>query len=332
MRATSLALLAASSILTLSSAALAQDANGAAKPADASASAAAGGDASATAGASTDPAKAKPKDGESQTPSEESPSTDVTEKPGKTYYFIGLRYRGDIVPKFMENLFVDGGKTFYSNTIGVEADIRKDGFSFIPALSYVEYGSGGDVLFLEKGKDANLAGNWSNVNSSLKAIYATADLLWSAKIHKNIDFEFGAGFGLGVLFGDLETSWVYSDPNGPYTADSGARFSPCVGANPTQVGCNTKDHQNASVAKINHYTEPSWANGGSKPNLFVHLAIPMLGLRIKPVKEMEARLGVGFSLTGFFFGLSGNYGLERILEKKSASQPTDMKTTPQDQK
>ncbi len=323
MRAPTLALLGLS-ILSLSKPALAQDAP---KPADASAS--------TGAAAKTDTSSANTGK-TAEPPSDVDPSTDVTEKPGKTYYFIGLRYRGDIVPKFMQNLFVDGGKTLYSNTVGIEADIRKDGFSFIPALSYVEYGTGGDVLYLEKGKDASLAGNWSNVNSSLKAIYATADLLWSFKVHKNVDFEIGAGFGLGVLFGDLETSWVYADANGPYTADSGARYSPCVtsgGQAPTQVGCNKKDHQNASVAKIDHYTEPSWVNGGSKPNLFIHLAVPQLGVRIKPVKEMEARIGLGFSLTGFFFGISGNYGLERLLDKKSESQPTDVRTpAPQDTK
>ena len=324
MRAPTLALLALS-ILGFSKSSFAQDApksDASATTGAASGDAAKSGDASKTDASKTTGASAAP-------PSDADPSTDVTEKPGKTYYFIGLRYRGDIVPKFMQNLFVDGGKTLYSNTVGIEADIRKDGFSFIPALSYVEYGTGGDVLYLEKGKDASLAGNWSNVNSSLKAIYATADLLWSIHVHKNIDLELGAGFGLGVLFGDLETSWVYADPNGPYTADSGARYSPCVTQNgqpPTQSGCNTKDHQNASTAKIDHYTEPSWVNGGSKPNLFIHLAVPQLGVRIKPVKEMEARIGLGFSLTGFFFGISGNYGLERILDKKSSSQPTDMKT------
>src|SRR4051812_34152257 len=62
---------------------------------------------------------------------------DVEELPGKTYVFIGLRYRGTIIPKFMLNLFVDEGATIYSNSIGVEMDLRKDGFSLIPALSYV---------------------------------------------------------------------------------------------------------------------------------------------------------------------------------------------------
>ena len=42
-------------------------------------------------------------------PSEGWDDTDVTEKPGKTYYFIGARYRGTIVPKFLLNMFVDEG-------------------------------------------------------------------------------------------------------------------------------------------------------------------------------------------------------------------------------
>ncbi len=248
-------------------------------------------------------------------PKETSEDTDVEEKPGKSYYFIGARYRGTIVPQFIENLFVDGGRTIYTSTVGLEMDMRKDGFSFIPALSFTEYGMP-DTLFLEKGKDANFAGNWSNIHSNVNGIYATADLLWSTKVAKNVDFEYGAGFGLGVLFGDLETSWVYSKTGGPYTTDDGRSFAPCI-TESDGVGCAKKDHQNAQTAKVNHYTEPSWANGGSKPNIFIHLAIPQFGLRFKPVKQMEARLGLGFSLTGFWFGVSANYGLEKALEKKN---------------
>lgn len=308
-----LALCAASAILSFSFDALAQDKSDSPPSAN---------DASKAATA-TDAAKIANGNSKEtiEPPSADEPSTDVTEKPGKTYYYLGVRYRGDVVPQFLTSLFVDQGKTIYSNQIGAELDIRKDNFSFIPALSYVEYGTG-DILYLEKGKDASNAGNWSNVNSSLKSIYATADLMWSWKVHKNIDFEFGAGFGLGVLFGSLETSWVYADPNGALTASSGARFSPCVTGN-TQQGCNTRDHQNASTSKINHYTEPFWSGGGSTPNIFPHISFPQLGLRFKPLKEMEARLGLGFSLTGFWFGLSGDYGFERQLEKKSSPTPRD---------
>jgi hypothetical protein len=51
--------------------------------------------------------------------------------------------------------------------------------------------------------------------------------------------------------------------------------------------------------------------------------IPQLGLRFKPIKQFEGRLGLGFGLTGFWFGLSGDYGLEQPKDSttKKASGP-----------
>jgi hypothetical protein len=112
---------------------------------------------------------------------------------------------------------------------------------------------------------------------------------------------------------------VYEDPNGPlHSASNNKNYSQCVAEDPSKVGCNKKDHQNADVAKVNGYTEPSWVNGGSKPNIFPRITFPLLGLRFKPVKQLEARFTTGFSITeGFIFGLSGNYGLERPEKKTS---------------
>ena len=261
-------------------------------------------------------------DGDKEEPAGSGDSSDVTEKDGKTYYFIGLRYGLTVIPKFMLNIFVGEGATFTSNTIGAEIDIRKDGFSLIPSISYAEYGKGDDVLFLQKNAAPNVDGNWSYVNSSLKAIYLGADLLWSAKISKNVDFEYGAGFGLGIIFGDLVTNWVYGDPNGPLKSSDGHSFSPCQTENqgaPSSNGCQKAGHQNSQIAKVGGYTEPSWANGGSKPNIFPRILLHLAGVRVKPIKQLEARFGLGFSLTeGFWLGISGDYGLERP-EKKTGS-------------
>ena len=237
---------------------------------------------------------------------------DVAEKEGKTYYYIGLRYRGDIVPKFMENIFVDGGKTIYSNSIGVELDIRKDNYSLIPALTYTEYGTG-DILFVQKGKDQTDPGNWSYVNSGLKAIYASVDLLWSAPISKNVQFEYGFGAGIGVVFGNLIDNWVYVTPANQtpnFIGSNGVGYSKCNTVS-DGAGCSPGDHQNATTNKVGGYVEPSWAGGGSVPNIFPSLTFPELGLRFKPIPQMEARLGLGFSLTGFWFGLSGDYHIEK---------------------
>jgi len=65
---------------------------------------------------------------------------------------------------------------------------------------------------------------------------------------------------------------------------------------------------------VNGYKEKSWFNGGSKPALFPWISIPQIGLRIKPIKQFVARVGLGFALTGFWFGISGQYGLEKPRE------------------
>lgn len=234
---------------------------------------------------------------------------DVSENPNKTYLFVGVRYRGNIVPKFMLNLFVDEGKTIYSNSIGVQLDIRKGGFSLIPGIQYTEYGTG-DLLFKQKNTN-DFVGNYTLVNSSLKAMYVTADLLWSTPINKNFDFEYGAGFGLGVMFGDLINNWVQESPNGEIGSDSGRRFTRCQAVGPVGSGCNAKDHQNSDVDKVGNYVEKSWAGGGSVPNVFPWIAFPQIGVRFKPIKNFVGRANLGMSLTGFWFGLSAEYGLEQ---------------------
>jgi hypothetical protein len=243
------------------------------------------------------------------TPGEPGSMTDTAEDPSKRYYFIGLKYRGDVVPAFMLHLFVDGGKTLYSNSIAAEIDLRHDNFSLIPTITYSEYGTG-DLLFLQKGKDADQAGYWSVVNSGLKGIYASADLLWSVNIADHWQFEYGAEFGLGAIFGSLETNWVTS--NSAVFNPANAKACSTVNNNLGQSGCNVADHSGATApGHINGYTEPSWVNGGSKPNIFPLINFPQLGLRYKPIKQMEARFGLGFSLTGFWFGMSADYGLEK---------------------
>ena len=235
---------------------------------------------------------------------------DVDEVPGRTYFFVGLRYRGNIIPAFMLNLFLDQGQTIYTNMVGAEFELRKDGFSIIPALSYHELGTD-DILFKQK-NTPNIPGNYSVVNSGLKLVYASVDLLWSTKISKNVEFEYGAGFGLGAVFGSLENNWVQADPNGPLVADTGTRFSRCeTVATAPGTGCHPADHQNSDVNKVGGYKEPSWFNGGSKPAIFPWISVPQIGLRIKPIKQFVGRIGLGFALTGFWFGLSGQYGLEK---------------------
>jgi hypothetical protein len=268
--------------------------------------------------------------------------TDVTENSGQRYYFIGLRYRGQVIPQAFMDIFVNGGATVYSNSIGVELDMRKDGFSLIPNITYTSYGTG-NMLFLQQGKndptDEADVGNWSMVNSSLGVIFLGTDFLWSVKLSKMFDFEYGLGFGIGIVFGNLVDNWVQQGKQGqsftlngqPGTALNGSvagypghYYVPCEGvsvpaakAGTAPAGCNDGDHMDANTTtpKINNFTEPHGFN--PVPTLFFNVTIPQVGVRIKPIKSFEGRVGMGFNIpNGFMFYFSGDYGLEKLLEKK----------------
>jgi hypothetical protein len=267
--------------------------------------------------------------------------TNTLEAPSKTYRFIGLRYRGTIIPSFLEHLFVNDGGTVYSNTFGAEMDFRKDGKSTIVWLQYTEYGFG-NTLFFQKGQPDE-ANNYSIVNSSLKGIYAGLDELWSTPVANHVDFEYGFGLGLGVIFGNLYNDWVFgADPTvtagtpGAIQGSNGQYYAPCnstndgpllkqgTGANQVTLpysSCSPQAHSNASVAKVANYVEPNWFNGGAVPVIFPHVA-GQLGFRYKPIKQMEARFSLGISLTGFWFGISADYGLEEThSDTHPASKP-----------
>jgi hypothetical protein len=274
-----------------------------------------------------------PKDAKADTASAATDDiTDTKEDPAKKYYFVGLRYRGTIIPQFFESLFVDDGGTVYSNTLGLEVDIRQDGRSIIPWFQYTDYGMG-NTLFLTKGKDPTDATQYSVVNSGLKALYLGLDEMWSAPLADHFDFEYGFGVGIGFVFGSLQNNWVYQDPNGAFHSSSGGlTLSECPsGSQYTIPSCMPMNHQGSSVSKVGGYVEPNWFNGGAVPVVFPQISIPQIGIRYKPIKQVEARLQVGFSITGFWWALSVDYGLEQNdktdkTETKSKSKDTDKGT------
>ncbi len=277
---------------------------------------------------------------------DEGTQTDVKERDGKYYYFIGGFYRGTVVPQFLMSLFVDGGRTVYNSAAALQLDIRKDNFSIIPQVILAEHGME-RTLFLEKGKAAAEGGNWTIVGADVKALYGGVDLLWSAKMAKNFDFEFGFGVGIGVIMGDIANGWVYGGrdqisggpANGPLKTKASDgntySFTPCTkvtdgpqpGSNDPQAGCQAINHRNATINKVGAtydpltgkvsggYTEPGWTSGGSVPSIMPWLSLPILGLRIKPIKSLVLRVQIGFSLTGFYFQLGGYAGLERSTKK-----------------
>ena len=234
---------------------------------------------------------------------------DPLEEQGKRYNFVGLRFRDVIVPKFMINWFADGGATVNVAMFGPEFSTRKNGIEADFAVVYADYSMN---PFMFKGNGEGVEA-FEIVSSSLKMFLFTAEILYNVPIDKTGKFSFliGGGIGFGVVFGDLNRQQAApadastaADPNDP------SKWTGCSGfATPgtkTSSGALYCDNDNK---RFNGYTEPSWANGGSKPNIFPWLSLPQLSFRYKPIKQLQTRFDTGFSTSGFFFGLSAGYGL-----------------------
>lgn len=212
------------------------------------------------------------------------------ELPHKTYYFVGMRYRGALIPKFMMNVFGSGGASVYSNGIGPEFTVRRDNFEYVLSAWWAGY-SMKPTPFKAKA-DPDVA--WEIVESKINTLYLTSDFNWTSQINPVFGLNFGVGAGFGFVWGDLIRTQAY--PNGA------GGYAPCISAgNPNASYCGTdNNHYN--------YAEPSWANGGSKPLVFPWFAL-QTGIRLKPHRNFMARIDAGWAITGPFFGISGNYGL-----------------------
>lgn len=229
---------------------------------------------------------------------------DAKELPGKTYYFVGARWRQTLLPKFMLNLFVAGGPSqVWIPSFGVEGTMRRDGFDTTLYLTYADWGMD---PFAFKGKDeANTA--WEIVDSKLKLINIGVDLLWGTDLDKgqHFQFQYGITTGIAIVLGDLKRVQgkpkAGGDPGNPDDIEAcpGVIASPAAGY---QYCTNDNNH-------YGDYTESSWFNGGKKPNIYASFG-PQIGVRFKPGKPFMARLNIGWDIfQGPFLGLNGSYGL-----------------------
>lgn len=234
-------------------------------------------------------------------PEAPNPKYDPLEEEGKRYNFVGMRFRDVIVPQFMINWFASGGATVNVFMFGPEFTTRKNGTELDFAVQYADYSMN---PFMFKGNNEPDTA-YEVVSSSMKMVLFTADLLYNVPIDKTGKFSFlvGAGIGFGVVFGDLKREQAYPiDGSGKADPNDVNKWGTCLEPGSSLFCDSSNKHYNG-------YTEPSWANGGSKPNIFPWLSLPQLSFRYKPIKQLQTRFDTGFSTSGFFFGLSAGYGL-----------------------
>jgi hypothetical protein len=197
----------------------------------------------------------------------------------------------------MINLFGDGGRTVVVHGAGPEFGIRKDAFETNLSMWFASYAMD-DTAF--KAKDDPIEA-YEIVQSKIKVLYLTSDFLWSSEISPEFAINYGLGAGFGFVFGKLFRTQAYPAPGDDASDPDTWTKCPGPGAHPY---CEDPDNE----GHFPGYTEPSWANGGSKPVIFPWLAL-QTGFRLKPHRNFAARLDMGFGTSGFFLGLGGDYGI-----------------------
>jgi hypothetical protein len=223
------------------------------------------------------------------------------EKPGQTYYFVGARLRGLLIPTFIIEAFGEGGKTVIAPNFGPEFIIRRDGFEWNLAMTYTSYVMSHTPF---KAPDDPVEAI-ELVDASLKVLYLQGEALWSKDFSPQVGLQYGFGFGLGVVWGPLARVQAY--PVG-----SGWEYCPGPagpGSSPIQLQyCQPDTDLGSDPQHWPGYEEPSWTSGGSKPILFPWLSLN-IGLRFKPTKHFAGRIDAGIGFGQVFFGLGADYGL-----------------------
>jgi hypothetical protein len=253
---------------------------------------------------STGPAEVRSKD--FATVPESVDRTSPVEKPNTTYHFVGLRYRETWIPKFMINLFGDGGANVAIPMVGPEFTIRRNHFEYVLSsmMSWYSMGDPQHPVPFKASTDPDVA--YEMVDANLKVLYFMGDFLWSTELDPQFAVDYGAGLGVGIVWGDIHRQQAYppgGQPGDPYT------YQPCAGIKDPPYAVGTTPYCNGDNTHYGNYTEPSWANNGSKPIIFPWLAV-QTGFRFKPVHQFMMRLDLGWNLfNGPFIGIAGNYGI-----------------------
>jgi hypothetical protein len=235
-------------------------------------------------------------------PRKRTPSKPQPEVPA--VHWLGVQGRFFVMPKFLMNTVVEGGKTAIFPGGGLQYTRATPGFDLVISLDAISYRLPSMPIKQKGAPDTD----YEIVDANLVGLQAELALLWATALDdaSRWNFRWGLGLGFGYMLAGAMRRTQAFPPSGrqgdPYT------YLPCNGPNDPPGSfeyCNALDKD----ASHYRYKEPDWFHGGKRPALYPWLALPKLGLSWKPTDGAAFDLDTGFSLGGFFFSLGARMRL-----------------------
>lgn len=254
--------------------------------------------------------------------------TDPRERSDTDYFFLGAFARGVIVPTFIQGLFVEyeGGVGATGEPVnmgaGAQFTWRRNGFGVTAEVWYLGFGHAGYY----HGPGAADT-EFELVESNLGAIFGNFLFGWSIDVTDWFAFDIGFGLGFGGMIGNLYRTEAYRDtatgqlnrcrgPNSPpttigYCEDPVELRNPSTGRlddSRTRGGTYQRTGDPTIDGLANNGPNPWYFGDGGVPPMFFWLDLPRIGLRFKPIRQIQIRVDGGYNLYGFNFGGSVAYG------------------------
>lgn len=216
-------------------------------------------------------------------------------------HWMGVRFRGLLLPQFVMNIVADGGRTTYLPGAGISYTARLEVVDIEPSITFTSYNLPTTAFKAKDTPDTE----WELVESDLWGMTASVDILYRIPISPAVEMRIGAGFGVGWAF----TGELYRWQSFPASGEAGdpRTYQKCNGPNDpagTFRYCNQLDKD------ADRYGRPddSWHDGGARPIVYPWLSLPQIGFAFRPTPSVAIDLELGVTLNGLMTGAGVRYG------------------------
>ncbi|MBK9265066.1 MAG: hypothetical protein IPM54_35465 [Polyangiaceae bacterium] len=212
----------------------------------------------------------------------------------RTYF--GAAYRGYVIPKFLTNIFGEGGRSFVAPGTGISITRASGQLDLTFSLDFAAFFLSATPFKPNGTPDTE----YEIIESDLSALHATFDVRWNIPLDakKRVRFRIGAGVGIGFMpFGDLYRTQAYPQsfvPGDPYT------YLPCRGPNDPGGSYRYCNQLDKDADHYGGYTEPSWFAGGVRPLVYPWIALPIVGMSFRPTPRVAIDVDIAPSIAGLF--------------------------------